>query len=71
MTKRIRVRWNHNHPPKQPSKFEVWYGERLVYSGTYTEGMRVYWELLRNVTEMMPGGGSLKVDSSLRGMSQQ
>lgn len=67
MTKNIKVRWNHKHPPKQPSKFEVWCGDDLVHSGTYAEGMRVYRELLRGVTEMMPGGGSLEVDSSPRG----
>lgn len=32
-------RWNHNHPPKQPSNFEVFKDGELVYSGTYQEGM--------------------------------
>ena len=32
-------KWNHNHPPKQPSKFEVFKDGELIYSGTYREGM--------------------------------
>lgn len=32
-------RWNHNHPPKQPSNFEVFKDGELIHSGTYREGM--------------------------------
>lgn len=32
-------RWNHNHPLKQPSKFEVFKDGELIHSGTYREGM--------------------------------
>jgi hypothetical protein len=32
-------RWNHNHPLKQPSKFEVFKDGELIQSGTYREGM--------------------------------
>jgi hypothetical protein len=35
----ITGRWNHNHPPKQPSNFEVFKDGELIQSGTYREGM--------------------------------
>ena len=37
-------KWNHNHPPKEPSKFEVFKDNQLVYSGTYEAGMRLIIE---------------------------
>lgn len=35
----ITGKWNHNHPPRQPSKFEVFKDGELIHSGTYQEGM--------------------------------
>lgn len=68
---RLRVSWNHRHPPKVPSKFEVWDGETLIYSGTYNEGMRVFMDHFVGKNEMVSKGDSLEVDSSPRGMTQQ
>jgi hypothetical protein len=38
----ITYRWNHNHPPKEPSKFEVFKDGKLVHSGTFREGMSLF-----------------------------
>lgn len=35
-------KWNHIHPPKTPSKFEVFKDSELIYSGTYNEGIKIY-----------------------------
>jgi len=40
-----RANWNHNHPPKEPSHFEVFDDGVLIYSGNYDEGMKLMEEV--------------------------
>jgi hypothetical protein len=42
----ITMKWNHNHPPKMPSNFEVFKDNKMIYSGVFTEGMRIAKEHL-------------------------
>ena len=42
----ITMKWNHNHPPKEPSKFEVFKDNKMIYSGVFTEGIRIAKEHL-------------------------
>jgi hypothetical protein len=44
----ITYRWNHNHPPKEPSNFEVFNDGKLVHSGTFSEGMSLAADLQTN-----------------------
>ena len=40
-----KAKWNHNHPPKEPSHFEVFDDGVLIYSGNYDEGMKLMEEV--------------------------
>jgi hypothetical protein len=40
-----KANWNHNHPPKEPSHFEVFDDGVLIYSGNYDEGMKLMEEV--------------------------
>ena len=40
-----RATWNHNHPPKEPSHFEVFDDGVLIHSGNYDEGMKLMEEV--------------------------
>ena len=42
----ITMKWNHNHLPKEPSKFEVFKDNKIIYSGVFSEGMRIAKEHL-------------------------
>jgi hypothetical protein len=43
----ITMKWNHNHPPKMPSNFEVFRDNKMIYSGPFDGGMKIANELMK------------------------